>query len=127
MLTSASALSENNIYAHNMKQPLKYYSIGQVAEMLNENTSLVRYWSNKFPRQFKLPRSPKGNRRYTEEDIAVLKRIQYLVNIEGLTLPGVEKLLNEESPKKKKVEKDVQVLESLRDIREQLSEVKKML
>jgi DNA-binding transcriptional MerR regulator len=110
-----------------MKQPLKYYSIGQVAEMLNENTSLVRYWSNKFPRHFKLPRSPKGNRRYTEDDIAVLKRIQHLVDIEGLTLAGVEKMLSEESPKKKKVEKDVQVLESLRDIREQLAEVKKML
>jgi DNA-binding transcriptional MerR regulator len=110
-----------------MKQPLKYYSIGQVAEMLNENTSLIRYWSNKFPRQFKLPRSPKGNRRYTDEDIEMLKRIQHLVNVEGLTLPGVEKLLNEESPKKKKVEKDVQVLESLREIRGQLLEVKKIL
>ncbi len=110
-----------------MKQPLKYYSIGQVAEMLNENTSLIRYWSNKFTRQFKLPRSPKGNRRYTDEDIEMLKRIQHLVNVEGLTLPGVEKLLNEESPKKKKVEKDVQVLESLREIRGQLAEVKKIL
>jgi DNA-binding transcriptional MerR regulator len=110
-----------------MKQPLKYYSIGQVAEMLNENISLVRYWSNRFPRHFKLPRSPKGNRRYTDDDIEILKRIQYLVNIEGLTLSGVDKVLSEEGPKKKKVDKDVQVLESLRDIREQLAEVKKFL
>ena len=110
-----------------MAHPLRYYSIGEVAEMLCESRSLVRYWSNTFPKQFKLPRSPKGNRRYTLEDIEKLKHIQYLVNVDGLTLAGVAKVLEEENPKRKKVEKDVQVVESLRDIREQLVEVKKFL
>ena len=110
-----------------MLQPFRYYSIGEVAEMIGESTSLVRYWSNTFPKHFKLPRSPKGNRRYLLEDIEKLKRIQYLVNVEGMTLAGVSKALDEENPKRKKVDKDVQVLESLKDIREQLTEVKKML
>jgi DNA-binding transcriptional MerR regulator len=110
-----------------MTQPLRYYSIGEVSELIGESVSLVRYWSNTFPKQFKLPRSPKGNRRYTAGDIEKLKRIQYLVNVDGLTLAGVAKALEEENPKKKKVEKDVQVLESLKDIRARLVEVKKFL
>ncbi len=110
-----------------MKQPLRFYSIGEVAQMLSENVSLIRYWSNTFPKHFKLLRSPRGNRRYTEEDIARLKRIQHLVKVEGLTLPGVGKILDEENPRGKKADRDVKALESLRDVREQLLEVKKLL
>ena len=110
-----------------MKQPLRFYSIGEVAEMIGENTSAVRYWSNTFPREFKLQRNPKGNRRYTAEDIEKLKRIQHLINVEGLTLSGVRKALAGDGRKMEKVDKDVQVLESLREIRGQLAEVKKIL
>ncbi len=110
-----------------MKQPLRYYSIGEVAQMLSENVSLIRYWSNTFPKHFKLLRSPKGNRRYTEGDIAKLKRIQHLVSVEGLTLQGVGKILDEENPRGRKADRDMRVLESLREVRQQLLEVKKML
>ena len=111
-----------------MKQPLRYYNIGEVAEMLGENPSAIRYWSNTFPKQFKLQRNPKGNRRYTAEDIEKLKRIQYLINVEGLKLSGVAKTLAGDGRKTvEKVDRDVQVLESLREIRGQLLEVKKIL
>ena len=33
-----------------------YYTIGETAEILGESTSLVRFWSNSFPRYIK----PKG-------------------------------------------------------------------
>lgn len=110
-----------------MNQPLRYYSIGEVAEMIGESVSAVRYWSNNFPKHFKLLRNPKGNRRYTAGDIEKLKRIQYLVNVEGLTLSGVEKALAGDGRKIEKVDRNVQVLESLREIRTQLAEVKKFL
>ena len=101
-----------------------YYSIGEAAEIIGENTSLVRYWSNEFAKHFKLTRSSRGDRKYTAEDIETLKQIHHLVNVEGLTLEGVDKALRD---RKKGVDKDVKVLESLKNIRSQLEEVKKAL
>lgn len=103
---------------------VRFYSIGEVAEMLGENPSLVRYWSNTFSKYLKLSRGPKGNRRYTQEDIDLLKRIYHLVNVERLTLEGVSKVLASD---RRKVDKDVLVLDSLREIRKQLTEVRKLL
>ena len=38
-----------------------FYSIGEVAEILGESTSLVRFWSNSFPAFIKPDRNAKGN------------------------------------------------------------------
>lgn len=101
-----------------------YYSIGEAAEIIGESTSLVRYWSNEFGKHFKLTRSTRGDRKYTAEDIDTLKQIHYLVNVKGLTLEGVDKALSEN---KGKVDRNVKVLESLRNIKGQLEEIKKAL
>jgi len=101
-----------------------YYSIGEVAEILGENASLVRYWSNEFPKFFKLTRNAKGNRKYTAEDIETLKQIHYLTNVKGMTLEGVRKAMDEQ---RSNVDRRVKVLESLREIRRQLDEVRKTL
>ena len=52
-----------------------YYTIGEAAEMLGENVSLVRYWSDNFSRFLKPHRNAKGNRMYTADDLEVLKQI----------------------------------------------------
>ena len=52
-----------------------FYTIGEVADMLEVNVSLVRYWSDNFSRFLKPHRNAKGNRLYTQEDIDVLKQI----------------------------------------------------
>lgn len=101
-----------------------YYSIGEAAEIIGESTSLVRYWSNEFGKHFKLTRSTRGDRKYTADDIETLKQIHYLVNIKGLTLEGVDKALSEN---KVKVDRNVKVLESLKNIRSRLEEIKKSL
>ena len=101
-----------------------YYSIGEAAEIIGESTSLVRYWSNEFGKHFKLTRSARGDRKYTADDIETLKQIHYLVNVKGLTLEGVDKAL---SGDKGKVDRSVKVLETLKDIRSRLEEIKKSL
>lgn len=101
-----------------------YYSIGEAAEIIGESTSLVRYWSNEFDSHFKLTRSSRGDRKYTAEDIETLKQIHYLVNIKGLTLEGVDKALKEN---RKGVDRNVKVLESLKNIRQQLEDIKNYL
>ena len=101
-----------------------YYTIGEAAEIIGENVSLVRYWSNCFSRQLKPKRNAKGNRMYTPSDIETLKQIHHLVNVKGLTLEGAAKQLDAD---RKGVDRSVKVLESLRGIRERLVEIRKGL
>ena len=58
-----------------------YYTIGEVASILGESTSLVRFWSNSFEKYIKPHRNAKGNRLYTADDIELLKQVYYLVKI----------------------------------------------
>ena len=101
-----------------------FYSIGEVAEILGENTSAVRFWTNYFERFLKPKRNAKGNRRYTAEEIETLKQIRFLTKEQGLTLEGTQKAL---SVDRSKVESRVKALETLKEIRAQLEEVRKSL
>lgn len=97
-----------------------YYSIGEVAKMLNANQSLVRLWSDRFGFMVKPERNAKGNRRYTAKDIEALKNIRYFVKEVGMTLEGAERRL------RNNVAGDdmrPEIRKRLCDIREQLQEV----
>ena len=41
-----------------------FYTIGETAEILGENVSLVRYWSGYFGKYLKNSRTSRGDRRY---------------------------------------------------------------
>lgn len=97
------------------------YTIGEVAEILGESTSLVRFWANEFPKFIKPERNAKGNRLFKKEDVETFKYIHMLVKVEGLTLEGAAKRLKGD---RKDVINKMKVLESLRRIRQQLSEIR---
>lgn len=101
-----------------------FYSIGEVAEIIGENTSLVRYWSNEFSSLLKVERSGRGDRKFRKEDVETIKQIHYLVNVKGLTLEGAAKALKGD---RTSVDRQAKVLESLKDIRARLVEVKNSL
>ena len=101
-----------------------FYSISEVSEILGESVSLVRFWSNSFPRHIKPRRNAKGNRQYTSDDIDTLKQIHFLVKEKGLTLEGAEKSLAAE---KSNVDRRVKALDSLKGIRAQLVQIKNSL
>ena len=101
-----------------------FYTVGEVADILNESTSLVRFWANEFPKFIKPQRNAKGNRLFTKEDVETFKHIHLLVKVEGLTLEGAAKRLKGE---KKDVINKAKVLESLKKIRQQLEEIKDTL
>ncbi len=101
-----------------------YYSIGEVAEILGESKSLVRFWTNSFPKYLKPHRNAKGNRQYTDEDVEVLKQLHLLIKENGMTLDGAAKRL---AGDRRTVEDRVKVLNSLKEIRAQLEEIKSAL
>jgi len=101
-----------------------YYTIGEVSRMLGENASLIRFWSNSFSKFVKPKRNAKGNRLYTREDLDTLKQIHFLVKDQGMTLEGAAGRLASD---RKAVDVRVKTLDSLKEIRRQLTEVKKSL
>lgn len=97
-----------------------YYKIGEVAAMLGEEVSTIRFWSDTFPRFVKPERNAKGNRLFHPEDVDNLRLIHFLTRVEGLTLDGVERKLSEN---RDGLEHKRQIVEKLYDIRAQLSEL----
>ncbi|MBO4634853.1 MAG: MerR family transcriptional regulator [Bacteroidales bacterium] len=100
------------------------YTMGEVAEMLGENASAVRYWSNYFEKFIKPARNAKGNRLFHPEDVETLKQVQFLLKNQGLTLEGARQRLTED---RRSVDRRVKALNSLKAIREQLIQVRKSL
>lgn len=69
-----------------------YYSIGEVAELLDVNASLLRFWEKEF--KFEISKkNAKGNRLFSVKEIEKINRIYYFVKIEGYTLDGAKKAL----------------------------------
>ena len=101
-----------------------YYTIGEVAEILGESTSLVRFWSQKFSDFIKPVRNKKGNRLFTSSDLENYKIIYHLVKERGMTLEGAEKRM---SDNREGTDKSMDVIAVLSRIREELVEIKDSL
>lgn len=96
-----------------------YYSIGEVAEMFNVNTSLIRFWEKNFD-VIKPHKNKKGNRFFTKEDIENLKLIHHLVKEQRLTLEGARKKLSEN---RQDTIHNFEIVESLKGIKAMLLEI----
>jgi len=101
-----------------------YYRIGEIAESLQVNTSLLRYWEKEFEQFISPLRNKRGVRLYTAAEFETFTRIHTMVKIEGLTLKGArEKLIHD---KKAFKEKD-DVIRTLSNMRDFLTELKKQI
>lgn len=60
--------------------------------MLNMQSSALRYWETEFSQLVPL-RTEKGMRLYTEDQVALLRRIQYLLYEKGMKIEGVKQML----------------------------------
>ncbi len=100
-----------------------FYSIGEVAEMFNVKTSAIRYWENQFD-ILKPKKNNKGNRLFTPTDIENLKVIYHLLKVQGLTLSGAKKKLQEN---KNGTFQSVELINRLEDIKVMLNELKSNL
>lgn len=97
-----------------------YYSIGEVSRILGENTSLVRFWAQKFPDFIKPARNKKGNRLFTAQDLANFKVIYYLVKERGMTLEGAARRMKDNITGE---DQRMDVISRLNGIKEKLLEI----
>jgi DNA-binding transcriptional MerR regulator len=69
-----------------------FRTIGEVSRSTGLPQHVLRYWETRFPQLKPLTRA--GNRRYYRpEDVALVARIDRLLNHDGYTVKGVQKLL----------------------------------
>lgn len=101
----------------------RYYSIGEVAEAFQVNTSLIRFWEKEFD-ELKPKKNAKGNRKFTPEDVNNLKFIYHLVKERGFTLEGAKIHLKEE---KKKSLTNFEIINKLENVKNQLLKIKDQL
>ena len=65
----------------------KYYSIGEVAEMMKLKPHILRYWETEFS-MLRPRKNRAGNRAYTERDIKIVRLIKHLLYDEKFTIEG---------------------------------------
>lgn len=100
----------------------QYYSIGDVAAMFKENTSLIRYWENEFS-ILKPKKNKKGDRFFRPDDIKNLKMIYHLLRERKYTIEGAKEFIKNNKAAGEKHE----MIESLEKIKSFLIELKNNL
>ena len=96
-----------------------YYSVGEVAELIGENTSLIRYWENQFE-ALKPFKNKKGNRMFSPEDIEQIKLIHFLVKQRGLTIKGAKQKLRDN---KNETIANYEIVVKLQSVKNELLEI----
>ena len=69
-----------------------YYSIGEVSEMTDLKSYVLRYWETEFS-QLKPPKNRAGNRTYRQKDIEVILNIKDLHYKKKITINGARGVL----------------------------------
>lgn len=80
------------------KSESAFRTISEVADILDVQQHVLRFWETKFSQVRPLKRGG-GRRYYRPEDLALLQKIHHLLYTEGYTIKGVQKLLKEQGKK----------------------------
>lgn len=102
-----------------------FYSIKEVAAEVGVTEPTLRYWETVF-RQLSPKKGANGVRRYTAEDVKVVRVIYNLVKERGMTLSGAKNYLRS-SGGSETVETNSEVIDRLKAIREELLGIKSAL
>ncbi len=99
-----------------------FYSIGEVAEMIGESTSLIRFWEKEFT-TLKPRKTDRGTRKYCTKDIELIKYIHYLVKQKGYTLDGAKETLRKDQHSVGRAE----VIAKLNDVKAFLTQLRQII
>lgn len=105
-----------------------FYSMGELAEMFDVKTSLIRHWESQFS-ILKPKRNKKGNRLFSPQDVENLKVIYHLVKERGMTLEGAKKAMKRRAAGglDDEMKREAELMTRLRHIRALLVEVREDL
>lgn len=72
-----------------------FRTISEVADELDVQKHVLRFWEARFPQVRPMKRGG-GRRYYRPEDMELLRGIRHLLHAEGYTIKGVQKILREQ-------------------------------
>ena len=101
----------------------RYYKIREAEEIIGVPQSTLRYWEKEFP-DLKPRRSASNQRFYSPQDLELLEIIHYLLYIKGMKIDAAKEQIR---INKKNVSKKVNVIEKLKEVREDLEVLLKAL
>lgn len=77
------------------KAPEAFRTISEVSEILDTPAHVLRFWESKFY-QIKPVKRAGGRRYYRPDDVALIAGIKVLLQDQGLTIRGVQRVLHEQ-------------------------------
>lgn len=113
----------------------KYFTIGEAADMLGVNRSVLRFWETEFE-EISPRKTRKGRRMYSHKDLELLQQIHYLVKVKKFTLQGAREKLHLDAQIKRSAEEmaahpeqgnNVQLRQTLTQLRRFLVDLKDKL
>jgi DNA-binding transcriptional MerR regulator len=80
-------------HPHSSKAPIelpdkKYFTIGEVAELCDLKSHVLRYWEQVFPQLE--PNKRSGRRYYQRSDVELILEIKTLLHDQGFTISGAK-------------------------------------
>jgi DNA-binding transcriptional MerR regulator len=99
----------------------RYYAISEVGELTDLEPHVLRFWQDKFD-ELQPRKNEAGRRTYTEEDVAVVRRIKQLLREERYTIEGARQVLA-----RRDEERDQAFREELVEVRRFLMNLKRKM
>lgn len=100
--------------------PKRYFAIGEVSELCDVKTHVLRYWEQEFDGLTPVKR--RGNRRYYQEhDILLVRRIRALLYDQGYTISGARQKLSGGHAKQDQTQARLVVRQTIADLEDVLA------
>ena len=100
----------------------RYFTIGEVSDLCQVKTHVLRYWEQEFPDLTPVKR--RGNRRYYQRhDVMLIRQIRSLLYSEGYTIGGARLHLAGDAVK----DDNAQSQQMMRQLRSELEDLLRIL
>ena len=83
-----------------------FYNIDEVSQIVGEQKLTIRFWEGRVSK-LKVIRTHSGHRLYDYENLLLLKKIKELLEVQKLTLDGVNDYLSKSRSKKNSLNQNI--------------------
>ena len=96
-----------------------FYNIDEVSQIVGEQKHTIRFWESRISK-LKIIRTHSGHRLYDYENLLLLKKIKELLEVQKLTLDGVNDYLSKSRIKNNSLNENI-----VSDLKDLLSALKR--
>ncbi|HEY8385884.1 MAG TPA: MerR family transcriptional regulator [Porticoccaceae bacterium] len=101
----------------------RYFTIGEVSELCDVKTHVLRYWEQEFPMLNPVKR--RGNRRYYQrQDVLLIRQIRSLLYEQGFTIGGARQRLGGEDAREEATQVRQLISQTISELEEILAGLK---